>query len=57
MEGLFVIFLFVILMAFPGFYIITRKIFPKMSKREAVWISSGLTTLLVLLLLALTWTA
>jgi len=57
MEGLLVIFLFVILMAVPGFYMITRKIFPKMSKKEAGWISGGLTALLVLLLMAMTWTA
>jgi hypothetical protein len=47
MFGLIGIFIFVVLLAFPGFYIITRKVFPKSSKRSSVWISAGLTLLLV----------
>lgn len=43
MIGLVMIFIFVILMAVPGFYIITRKIFPKMSKRKCAWITAALT--------------
>lgn len=50
MAGLILIFIFVILMAIPGFYIITRKLFPKNSKRSAVWISIILTAILVALL-------
>ncbi|MBR4682844.1 MAG: hypothetical protein IKP06_06050 [Elusimicrobiaceae bacterium] len=50
MAGLILIFIFVILMAIPGFYIITRKLFPKNSKRSAVWISIVLTAILVALL-------
>lgn len=45
------ILLFVILIAFPGFYIITRAIFPRGAKRTAAWIAGGLTLLLVLILL------
>ena len=52
MAGLIVIFIFVILMAVPGFYIITRKLFPKMSKRRVNWITLVLTLLLVLVLSA-----
>ncbi len=50
MAGLMVIFIFVILMAVPGFYIITRKLFPKNSKRSALWITILLTALLVAVL-------
>ena len=50
MAGLILIFVFVILMAIPGFYIITRKLFPKNSKRSAVWISIVLTAILIVLL-------
>ena len=57
MEGLIVIFFFVILMAVPGFYLITRKVFPKMSKRTAAWITSGLTLLLVIALALMVVTA
>ena len=57
MSGLIVIFVFVILMALPGFYIITRKIFPKMSKRCVTRLSCGLTLLLVLALALLIWNA
>lgn len=44
------ILLFVILVAFPGFYIITRKVFPHGSKKTAAWLSAGLTILLVMIL-------
>ncbi len=57
MAGLFVIFFFVILMAVPGFYIITRKIFPKMSKRTVAWITMALTIALILALGLMVWTA
>ena len=50
MVGLVILIAFVILMALPGFYIITRKVFPKNSKRSARWISVGLTILIVILL-------
>ena len=54
MAGLIVIFIFTILMAFPGFYIITRKMFPKRSKRSALWTSVILTALLIAALALLT---
>ena len=57
MAGLFVIFFFVILMAVPGFYIITRKIFPKMAKKTVVWITCVLTVLLVAALALMVWGA
>ncbi len=44
---LFFIFLFVILLAVPGFYVITRAIFPKRSKRAARLTAYLLTALLV----------
>ncbi len=47
MTGLILIFIFVILMAIPGFYLITRAIFPKRSKRSARIVSYLLTALLV----------
>lgn len=49
--GVILILLFLILLAFPGFYIITRKIFPHGSKKAATWLSAGLTALLVVLLI------
>ena len=51
MVGLLSILVFVVLLAVPGFYIITRKIFPKSSKRSSVWVSAGLTVILVAVLL------
>jgi len=51
MAGLISILVFVALLAVPGFYIITRKMFPKSSKRSSVWVSAGLTVLLVALML------
>ncbi len=50
MVGLIVIFVFVVLIAVPGFYIITRKMFPKSSKRSTLWITILLTALLVAVL-------
>ena len=47
MVSLMIIFVFVILLAVPGFYIITRKLFPKNSKRSALWVAIGLTVVLV----------
>lgn len=47
MVGLVIIFIFVVLIAVPGFYMITRKVFPKNSKRSAMWITILLTALLV----------
>ena len=52
--GLLMIFVFVVLLAVPGFYIITRKMFPKNSKRSAMWITVLLTALLVAVLGLLT---
>ena len=48
--GLFFIFLFVILLAVPGFYLITRALFPTRSKRAARLIAYLLTTLLVIIM-------
>lgn len=50
MTGLLLIFLFVILLALPGFYVITRWVFPKGSKRMARLLSYSLTALLVIIL-------
>ena len=51
MMGLILILIFVVLMAIPGFYIILRKLFPKHSKRSAMWLSVGVTALLVAVLI------
>ncbi len=50
MISLITILIFVVLLAVPGFYIITRKVFPKGSKKSAMWISILLTVLLVAIL-------
>ena len=47
MIGLLVILIFVVLLALPGFYWITRSMFPKKSKRSVMNLSIGLTALLV----------
>lgn len=47
MMSIITILVFVVLLAIPGFYIITRKLFPKGSKKSARWISVLLTVLLV----------
>lgn len=49
--GIILILLFLILLAFPGFYIITRKIVPHGRKKTAIWIAAGLTALAVVLLI------
>ena len=51
MWGLLGILLFVLLLSFPGFYIITRKVFARGSKRSAVWLSAAVTALLLIGLL------
>ena len=50
MISIITILIFVVLLAVPGFYIITRKIFPKGSKKSAMWVSVLLTILLVAIL-------
>ncbi len=47
MMSIITILVFVVLLAVPGFYIITRKLFPKGSKKSAIWLSVLLTALLV----------
>ena len=54
MAGLITIFVFVVLMAIPGFYIITRKVFPNMSKKNAGWLTAIVTALFVAALTAVT---
>ncbi len=56
MTGIILIFLFVILLAVPGFYVITRALFPKHSKRSARILSYVLTALLVAILSAIMFT-
>lgn len=56
MTGIILIFLFVILLAVPGFYVITRAMFPKHSKRSARILSYTLTALLVAILAAIMFT-
>ena len=51
MVSIIGILIFVILLAFPGFYLITRKVFPKSSKRSSAWVATGTTLLLVAVLL------
>ncbi len=53
MSGIFLIFLFVILLAVPGFYIITRAVWPKASKKSARLVSYLLTVLLAAILAAI----
>lgn len=50
MIGLIFIFVFASLVAVPGFYIITRKIFPKMSKRRACVLALIITAILLVIL-------
>ena len=50
MAGLITIFVFVVLLAVPGFYIITRKVFPNMSKKKVSWLTGIVTALFVALL-------
>ena len=51
MSGMILILVFVMLLAFPGFYIIIHSMFPRGSKRTAAYISMLLTLLLVFVLL------
>ena len=50
MMGLITILFFVVLLAVPGFYIITRKVFPRGSKKSAMWVSILLTVVMVVIL-------
>lgn len=54
MLGIIFLLVLMVLIAFPGFFIITRKMFPRGPKKTAAWISAGLTTILVLILLGIT---
>lgn len=51
MLSVITILVFVALLAVPGFYIITRKMFPRGSKKASMWLSVGLTALLLCILL------
>lgn len=57
MTGLILIFLFVILLAVPGFYIITRAVWPKGSKKAARVMAYLLTTLLSVALAVVLFTS
>ncbi|WP_428074439.1 hypothetical protein [Candidatus Avelusimicrobium aviculae] len=57
MTGLIIIAVFAVMLGFPGFYIITRKIFPKGSKKTAALICALLTAALVGLMFYLLATA
>lgn len=57
MLGLITILVFVALIAVPGFYIITRKVFPKRSKKSAAWTTGILTVILIGVLAAFMCTA
>ena len=51
MGGMILILIFAALLALPGFYIITHRIFPHGRKKTALYISVLLTVLLVFILL------
>ncbi len=53
MWGLLSILIFILLLSFPGFYLITRKIFPRSSKRNAAWISGVVTAVFLAGILAM----
>ena len=57
MTGIILIFLFVILLAVPGFYIITRAVWPKGSKKTERIVSYLLTVLLAAVLAAFMFTS
>ncbi len=57
MTGIILIFLFVILLAVPGFYIITRAVWPKGSKKTARFVSYLLTVLLAAILAVFMFTS
>lgn len=50
MGSVILILVFVVLVAFPGFYIITRKVFKHGSRRAALWLSGLVSALLVAVL-------
>ena len=52
MISVIVILFFVVLLAVPGFYIISRKVFPPGSKKSALTLAVLLTVLLVGILVA-----
>ncbi|MDO5765141.1 MAG: hypothetical protein Q4P84_05530 [Elusimicrobiales bacterium] len=52
MISVIVILFFVVLLAVPGFYIITRKVFPQGSKKSALTLAILLTVLLIGILVA-----
>lgn len=52
MMSVMVILFFVVLLAIPGFYIITRKVFPRGSKKAAMTLAILLTVLLIGILVA-----
>lgn len=54
MMSIIAILLFVVLLAVPGFYIITRKVFPRGSKKSAMMLAFLLTALLVGILVTVT---
>lgn len=56
MTGLIIIAVFVVMLGFPGFYIITRKMFPKGSKKTARIVSALITAALVGLMFFLLYT-
>ncbi len=47
MTGLIIIAVFAVMLGFPGFYIITRKIFPQGSKKTAALVCALLTAAMV----------
>lgn len=51
MGTIAILLLFVVLFAFPGFYILNRKIWAHHSKKFTAWLSVSMTLLLVLMLL------
>ena len=57
MAGLVIVIVFVVMIGFPGFYIITRKMFPRSSKAKSAWLCGVLTAALAGLLVYLLTTA
>ena len=53
MAGLVILIVFVVMIGFMGFYIITRKIFPRASKAKTAWLCALLTAALAGLLVYL----
>lgn len=53
MGGVILILVFAALVGFPGFYIITRKVFKGDSRKSALWLSLLVTALFVGVLAAL----